>query len=237
MMWSQIIHWIGGGVAVSALAQMNCQRCQLMSGTNKKLFTWQLNTGFLCYFRANDLKEIQNSPGAGSNGATGGSRKSNSRPSSVIERFHIEAGDDGGGTGITIGGVFLSSNCNIILVVMASIFMVVGIILTAISYRGRETKEAIEEFNTRREWSSQLRIAGPIFMLIGLAMLTIGLVFCCLAYKVSKGHQNASSYSNNEYRPFSMVKPFWLSSQQTYGNNRWFFSWTNHLCLRSHMLC
>ena len=58
-----------------------------------------------------------------------------SRPESVIERLRIESSDDGRGPGITIGGTFISANCSIILVVMASIFMVVGAILTAISYR------------------------------------------------------------------------------------------------------
>jgi hypothetical protein len=44
---------------------------------------------------------------------------SSSRPESVINRYRIETGDDGGGTGIKIAGVFISANCNVILLIMA----------------------------------------------------------------------------------------------------------------------
>ena len=63
------------------------------------------------------------------------SRPGSSRGSGMINRLRVESSDDGSGTGITIGGVFISANCNTILIIMASIFIVFGIILTAISYR------------------------------------------------------------------------------------------------------
>ena len=52
-----------------------------------------------------------------------------------MHRLRIESSDDGSGAGITIGGVFISATCSTILIVMASIFIVIGAILTAISYR------------------------------------------------------------------------------------------------------
>lgn len=112
-----------------------------------------------------------------------------SRPESVIERLRIESSDDGRGAGITIGGTFISANCSIILVVMASIFMVVGTILTAISYRPRDYGEEMERFMERQEWSSQLKIIGPIFILIGALMAVLGLTFCILGWQVNKAEQ------------------------------------------------
>ena len=69
-------------------------------------------------------------------------QSSTSRPGSgrgsVINRLRIESSDDGSGSGITIAGIFVSANCSIILIIMASIFILIGAILTAISYRWKK---------------------------------------------------------------------------------------------------
>ncbi len=61
-----------------------------------------------------------------SSGNNGPKASTSSRPESVIERFNIAKHDDSGHQGISIGGIFISANCNIILLVMAGIFLVVG---------------------------------------------------------------------------------------------------------------
>lgn len=109
-----------------------------------------------------------------------------SRPDSVIERLRIEKADDGGGTGITIAGVFIAANCNVILLVMAGIFIVVGAILTAISYRPRDSGEEMEKFKDRQEWSTQTKVVGPVFLLVGVIMFSAGLVLCLIGWKISK---------------------------------------------------
>ena len=113
-----------------------------------------------------------------------------SRPESVLEKLRIESGDDGGGVGITIGGVFISANCSIIVIVMASIFVLVGAVLTAISYRPRDINEELDRFLSKEEWASQLKVIGPIFLVIGVVMLTLGLTFCILGWKVTKEEEN-----------------------------------------------
>lgn len=134
------------------------------------------------------------------------SRPGSSRGSGMINRLRVESSDDGSGTGITIGGVFISANCNTILIIMASIFIVFGIILTAISYRPRELSEELDRFMSRQEWSAQVKIVGPIAMILGTIMLLIGLTFCCLGWKVSQDEQkrmnsispNSTTISNIE---------------------------------------
>ena len=143
-----------------------------------------------------------------------------SRPESVIERLRIESSDDGRGAGITIGGTFISANCSIILVVMASIFMVVGTILTAISYRPRDYGEEMERFMERQEWSSQLKIIGPIFVLIGALMAILGLTFCILGWQVNKAEQR-KLYSETPISQVSSVleSPFMPTISQALMRN------------------
>lgn len=112
-----------------------------------------------------------------------------SRPESVIEKLRIESSDDGRGVGITILGVFVSANCSVILIVMASIFILVGAILSAISYRPRDLSEDLERFLSRQEWGSQLKIIGPVFVVIGAIMLSLGTTFCILGWKVTKDEE------------------------------------------------
>ena len=68
---------------------------------------------------------------------------------SVIQRLQIEKANSD--EGLTMcGGIFLASNCYIILLVMAGIFIVAGAILTAISWRPREFGEEMERFLKRQ---------------------------------------------------------------------------------------
>ena len=57
------------------------------------------------------------------------------------------------------------------------------------SYRPRELSEELDRFMSRQEWSAQVKIVGPIAMILGTIMLLIGLTFCCLGWKVSQDEQ------------------------------------------------
>jgi len=112
-----------------------------------------------------------------------------SRPESVIDKLRIESSDDGAGVGITIGGLFISANCSIILIIMAFIFILIGCVLTAISYRPREFGEDLERFLSRQEWGGHLKIIGPVILVIGFLMMVLGITFCILGYKVTKSEE------------------------------------------------
>ena len=47
----------------------------------------------------------------------------------------------------------------------------------------------MERFMERQEWSTQLKIIGPIFVLIGFLMVIVGLTFCILGWQVNKAEQ------------------------------------------------
>lgn len=105
---------------------------------------------------------------------------------SVIEMLHIEKVQDGSGLTCCGGGVFVASQCQVILFVMSGIFTVVGAILSAISYRPRDFGEDIDKFFTRQAWSSDLKIIGPVFLVCGMLMLAVGLGLCIISRTISK---------------------------------------------------
>ena len=71
-----------------------------------------------------------------------------STASSLIQRLHVEKQ---GEEGMAIKGVFVATNCYIIILVMSGFFLVAGIVLTVISYRdmhgdGEEHKRRAKEY-------------------------------------------------------------------------------------------
>ncbi len=156
-----------------------------------------------------------------------------SRPESVLEKLKIETSDDGGGIGITIGGVFISANCSIILIVMASIFILVGSILSAISFRPRDINEELDRFLSRQEWASQLKVIGPVTLVVGLIMLIMGTTFCFLGWKVTKDDErrfNESSMTS------SVIKASFLFTIKRHFVS-FVSSWITLTCQPFLMLC
>ena len=72
---------------------------------------------------------------------------------------------------------------------MAFIFILIGCVLTAISYRPREFGEDLERFLSRQEWGGHLKIIGPVILVIGVLMMILGITFCILGYKVTKSEE------------------------------------------------
>ena len=119
-------------------------------------------------------------------------------------RFRIEKVDENGQHGIAIGRVFISNNCNTILLVMALIFIVGGVILSAISYRPQDPDEDMQHYRERKnsEDASQSKIVGPICMVMGVVMLffsgLFSTIFCLL--------QKAAQQQENLQRTISVVR-------------------------------
>ena len=71
----------------------------------------------------------------------------------------------------------------------AFIFILIGCVLTAISYRPREFGEDLERFLSRQEWGGHLKVIGPVILVIGVLMMILGITFCILGYKVTKSEE------------------------------------------------
>lgn len=128
-----------------------------------------------------------------------------SRPASVMGRLRIEKVDDR--YGMSIGGFYIAGNCNIILLVMACIFLVVGAIFTAISYRPRDPTEEMERYQERQASpvSSQVKIVGPISILIGLIMLVAGTVLGVIGWVMKKDERSRQYELSNGHEALQRV--------------------------------
>ena len=58
---------------------------------------------------------------------------------------------------------------------------------------------------SRQEWSAQVKIIGPIAVVIGMTMLIIGLTFCGLGWKVSRADEEKQFYSASPNTTMSNV--------------------------------
>ena len=119
---------------------------------------------------------------------------------------------------LTCVNLTILGNCNTILLVMSCIFIVGGVILAAISYRPRDPNEDLEQYKSRllSEDGLQIKIAAPIFLLIGVIMLICATVLYILryfvkkreresAYELSNGLEILSKSTNNYQRPNSRI--------------------------------
>ena len=101
---------------------------------------------------------------------------------------------------------------------MSCIFIVGGVILAAISYRPRDPNEDLEQYKSRllSEDGLQIKIAAPIFLLIGVIMLICATILYILryfvkkreresAYELSNGLEILSKSTNNYQRPNSRI--------------------------------
>ena len=116
------------------------------------------------------------------------------RPESVVvQRLQIEKHEEGHhGIG---HHCHINSTCNTILMVMAAIFIIGGVILTAISYRPRDHYEEMARYKERQtsHESSQTKTVGPIFVIIGLIMLAFALMLYTIRWFVNK-HERGIQY-------------------------------------------
>jgi len=118
-----------------------------------------------------------------------------SRPETQESRFRVEKVDEIGQHGIAIGGMFISNNCNTILLVMSLLFIIGGVIFTAISYRPQVSDEDMQQYRDRQmsEDVSQGKIVGPICMIIGMVMLSFSIMFSTIFCILQKSHQELST--------------------------------------------
>ncbi len=110
-------------------------------------------------------------------------------------RFRIEKVDELDHHGISVGGFYISNNCNTFLLVMALIFIVGGVILTAISYRPRDKYEDMQRYRERQQSDNaeQVKIEGPICVVIGLVILGFSTIFYSISFCLRKQEQTCAT--------------------------------------------
>ncbi len=95
------------------------------------------------------------------------------RPSTgenVLRRLHVR--DEGGGA-ITLAGVFVSSYCYVIMLVMAGFFLIAGAVLTAVSFDGHEVSRFNED-NATNGTSKEVRKCHNLLFIVFLRRILFG---------------------------------------------------------------
>ncbi|XP_019764713.1 uncharacterized protein LOC109540701 isoform X2 [Dendroctonus ponderosae] len=109
--------------------------------------------------------------------------------------------------GLMVAGVVVAANCQIILPIFGFLFLLVGCVLTAASYRGPGVDEEPDHYAERIAFTGNSRILGPACMVIGLLMLIASCVLCVLSCRARRREQTVGFHCplHGDFYPLSPV--------------------------------
>ncbi|XP_059056770.1 uncharacterized protein LOC131850536 isoform X2 [Achroia grisella] len=94
----------------------------------------------------------------------------------AISRLRVEKVEGG----LAVAGVVVAANCQIVLPIFGFLFMLVGCVLTAASYRGCGENEEPHHYEERIAFTGNSRVLGPVCIVAGALMTIAGVVLCIL---------------------------------------------------------
>ncbi|XP_013165057.1 PREDICTED: uncharacterized protein LOC106115942 isoform X1 [Papilio xuthus] len=94
----------------------------------------------------------------------------------ALSRLRVERVEGG----LAVAGVVVAANCQIILPIFGFLFMLVGCVLTAASYRGCGENEEPDHYAARIAFTGNSRVLGPVCIVAGALMTIAGIVLCML---------------------------------------------------------
>ncbi|KAJ2952033.1 hypothetical protein O0L34_g4295 [Tuta absoluta] len=94
----------------------------------------------------------------------------------AISRLRVEKVEGG----LAVAGVVVAANCQIVLPIFGFLFMLVGCVLTAASYRGCGENEEPDHYAERIAFTGNSRVLGPVCIVAGALMTIAGVVLCIL---------------------------------------------------------
>ncbi|XP_030747679.1 uncharacterized protein LOC115876129 isoform X2 [Sitophilus oryzae] len=120
-----------------------------------------------------------------------------------ISRLRVEKIEGG----LMVAGVVVAANCQIILPIFGFLFLLVGCVLTAASYRGPGEDEEPDHYAERIAFTGNSRVLGPACMVVGLIMLISGCVLCYLTRRARRREQTVGFHCplHGDFYPLSPV--------------------------------
>lgn len=120
-----------------------------------------------------------------------------------ISRLRVEKIEGG----LMVAGVVVAANCQIILPIFGFLFLLVGCVLTAASYRGPGEDEEPESYEARIAFTGNSRILGPACIVVGFFMLVAGCVLCVLTRRARRREQTIGFHCplHGDFYPLSPV--------------------------------
>ncbi|XP_065169925.1 uncharacterized protein [Atheta coriaria] len=158
---------------------------------------------------------------ASEEGLTDGSKV---RCPAAVTRLRVEKVDGG----LMVAGVVVAASCQIIVPIFGFLFLLVGIVLTAASYRGPGENEEPDHYAERTAFTGDSRILGPFCIVVGFLMLSCGALLCVLTRRARMKEQTVGFHCplHGDFYPLSPVTSSKTIAAIENGNKNGFFSWT-----------
>ncbi|XP_011548148.2 uncharacterized protein LOC105380325 isoform X1 [Plutella xylostella] len=140
----------------------------------------------------------------------------------AISRLRVEKVEGG----LAVAGVVVAANCQIVLPIFGFLFMLVGCVLTAASYRGCGENEEPDHYAARIAFTGNSRVLGPICIVAGGVMTIAGIVLCILM-RAAQRRQRRLAFHCPIHGDFYPMSP---QSTRKYPRNpvgvwRWMLRW------------
>ncbi|XP_051174106.1 uncharacterized protein LOC127289896 isoform X2 [Leptopilina boulardi] len=121
-----------------------------------------------------------------------------------ISRLRVEKIEGG----LMVAGVVIAANCQIALPAFGFLFMLVGSVLTAASYRGPGQHEDKDSYASRIALTGNSRILGPICIVVGALMLALGVFLCMLTRRARRRERRVGFHCplHGDFYPLSPVQ-------------------------------
>ncbi|XP_017772104.1 PREDICTED: uncharacterized protein LOC108559361 isoform X2 [Nicrophorus vespilloides] len=158
---------------------------------------------------------------ASDEGLTDGSKV---RCPAAVSRLRVEKIDGG----LMVAGVVVTASCQIILPIFGFLFLLIGCVLTAASYRGPGENELPDHYAERIAFTGNSRILGPACIVVGFIMLFAGVVLYILTRRARQREQTVGFHCplHGDFYPLSPVTSSKTVAAIENGNKSSLFCWT-----------
>lgn len=131
----------------------------------------------------------------------------------AVSRLRVEKIEGG----LLVAGFVVAANCQVVLPIFGFLFMLVGCVLTAASYRGCGANEQPDHYAARIAFTGNSRVLGPVCIVAGAIMTLAGVALCMLMRAAQRRQRRLAFHCpiHGDFYPLSPEATRKTSVQQT----------------------